>query len=117
MIIRGPGIHPTGSTSEALGDIEASYKEIAKGLKPYAARLLYVTSRKQRFSRKIRRQEILKKQFRAAFTKVPDFAREVGLNPDHEFEVDLTVPTVRYCVSKRVDNAATRKRTTEFLAQ
>jgi hypothetical protein len=31
--------------------------------------------------------------------------------------IDLTVPTVRYCVSKSVDNAATRKRTAEFFAQ
>ena len=31
--------------------------------------------------------------------------------------VDLTVPAVRYCVSKSIDNAATRKRTAEFLAE
>jgi hypothetical protein len=31
--------------------------------------------------------------------------------------IDLTVPAVRYCVSKSVDNASTRKRTAEFLAE
>jgi hypothetical protein len=31
--------------------------------------------------------------------------------------IDLTVPAVRYCVSERVDNASTRKRTSEFLAE
>jgi hypothetical protein len=31
--------------------------------------------------------------------------------------IDLTVPAVRYCVSKSVDNASTRKRTSEFLAE
>ena len=31
--------------------------------------------------------------------------------------IGLTVPAVRYCVSKSVDNASTRKRTAEFLAE
>jgi hypothetical protein len=31
--------------------------------------------------------------------------------------IDLTVPAVRYCVGKSVDNASTRKRTSEFLAE
>jgi hypothetical protein len=31
--------------------------------------------------------------------------------------IDLTVPAVRYCVSKSVDDASTRKRTSEFLAE
>jgi hypothetical protein len=31
--------------------------------------------------------------------------------------IDLTVPAVRHCVSQSVDNAATRKRTAEFLAE
>jgi hypothetical protein len=31
--------------------------------------------------------------------------------------IDLAVPAVRYCVSKSIDNASTRKRTAEFLAQ
>jgi Subtilase family len=143
--------------------IEASYMKIAKSLKPYADQHLYLKQRGKRFSRKLVRQQKLKEQFHDAFKEVPDFAREVGLNPDHDFEVeelrsamrigpdgqnipqvlisltqtiqvrsngqsyrfpggstliiDLTVPAVRYCVSKSVDNTATRKRTAEFLAQ
>jgi hypothetical protein len=143
--------------------IEASYMEIARSLKPYADQHLYLKERGKRFSRKIVRQQRLKEQFQDAFKEVPDFAREVGLNPDHDFEVeelrtamrigpdgenipqvlisltqtlqvrrdeqsyrfpggstliiDLTIPAVRYCVSKNVDNTATRKRTAEFFAQ
>jgi hypothetical protein len=143
--------------------IDAHYTKIAKSLKPYADQHLYLKDRRRRFSRKIIRQQKLKEQFQVAFGEVPDFAREVGLNPDHDFEVeelrsamrigpdgqsipqvlisltqtisvpcngqsyefpggstliiDLTVPAVRYCVSKSVDNTATRKRTAEFLAQ
>jgi Subtilase family len=143
--------------------IERSYKEIAIGLKPYADEYIYVSDRGQRFAEKVKQQQRLHDQFRKAFEKVPDFAREVGLNPDHPFEVeelrnamrigpdgqnipqvlisltqtvpmqndgqrftfpggstliiDLAIPTVRYCVSKSVDNGATRKRTAEFLAQ
>ena len=143
--------------------IDAHYTKIAKSLKPYADQHLYLKDRRKRFSRKIIRQQKLKRQFQDAFREVPDFAREVGLNPDHDFEVeelrsamrigpdgqsipqvlisltqtievpsngriyefpggstliiDLAVPTVRYCVSKSVDNKATRKRTAEFFAQ
>jgi hypothetical protein len=95
--------------------------------------------------------------------ETPDFAHELGLNPDQSFDVeelrnamrfdpdgqsipqvlisltqtvtilaegqqfefpggssliiDLTVPAVGYCVSKSVDNASTRKGTSEFLAE
>jgi hypothetical protein len=143
--------------------IEAHYAKIAKSLKPYADQHLYLKDRGRRFSRKVMRQQKLKEQFQDAFAEVPDFAREVGLNPDHDFEVeelrsamrigpdgqnipqvlisltqtisvpsngqsfefpggstliiDLAVPTVRYCVSKSVDNTATRKRTADFFAQ
>jgi len=31
--------------------------------------------------------------------------------------IDLTVPAVRYCVSNSVNDASTRKRTSEFLAE
>jgi hypothetical protein len=143
--------------------IQSNYKKIADYLKPYADENLYLKDREERFRRKVERQQALKRQFRDAFDEVPDFAREVGLNPEHDFEVeelrsamrigpdgqsipqvlislaqtvqvrtngqsnkfpggssliiDLTVPMVRYCVSKSVDNAVTRKRTAEFLAQ
>jgi hypothetical protein len=143
--------------------IKDNYGKIAQGLKPYADESLYLKDRGVRFCRKVERQQELKRQFRDAFKEVPDFAREVGLDPDHDFEVeelrnamrigpdgqsipqvlisltqtvpartegqvfdfhggstliiDLTVPTVRYCVSKNVDNAATRKRTADFLAK
>jgi len=144
-------------------DIEGKYEKIAKYLKPYADENLYLKDRQERFCRKVDWQRALKQQFRDAFDEVPDFAREVGLNPEHDFEVeelrsamrigpdgqnipqvlislsqtvrlhtngqgywfpggssliiDLTGPTVRYCVSKSVDNAATRNRTAEFFAQ
>ena len=143
--------------------IERNYTELAAGLKPYADECLYLNDRGERFTRKTDRQQILKQQFLDAFKNAPEFAREVGLNPDHPFDVeelrnamrigpdgqsipqvlisptqtvtvrndgqtfefpggssliiDLTVPAVRYCVSKSVDNASTRKRTAEFLAE
>ena len=68
--------------------IDAQYVKIAKSLKPYADQHLYLKDRRRRFSRKILRQQKLKAQFQDAFREVPDFAREVGLNPDHDFEVE-----------------------------
>ncbi|HEY6688213.1 MAG TPA: S8 family serine peptidase [Propionibacteriaceae bacterium] len=143
--------------------IESNYNKIVESLKPYADKSHYLKDRGERFTKKIHRQKALKEQAIDTFRSAPDFAREVGLNPDHPFEIeelrnamrigpdgqnipqvlisliqtvpvrtdaqsyeftggstliiDLTIPAVRYCVSKSVDNAATRNRTAEFLAE
>jgi hypothetical protein len=55
----------------------------------------YLKEREKRFSRKIIRQLKLKEQFQDAFTEVPDFAREVGLSLDHDFEVEELRSAIR----------------------
>ncbi|MFP5282114.1 MAG: peptidase S8, partial [Actinomycetes bacterium] len=142
-------------------EIEKEYRKVADGLKPYADECLYLSDRGERFARKLIRQGELHDQLTEAFGRVPDFARELGLDPDLAFVVeelrnvirvgpdgrhlpqvvisllqtaparadghpfafpggstviiDLTVPAVRYCISKSIGNQARKERTTRFV--
>jgi hypothetical protein len=44
--------------------------------------------RKRPVKREAKQQRALKQQFLDAFRKTPDFAHELGLNPDQSFDVE-----------------------------
>jgi hypothetical protein len=71
-------------TRKAVG---SAYADIVDDLKKFADRALYITDREALFhaARDARRR--LHRRLRTAFTAVPSFARELGLDPKLPFEV------------------------------
>jgi len=68
--------------------IQEHYRRIAALLKPYADECLYLQDRAERFHRKTSYLEELKTALAGALQESPEFAKELGLDPDRDFEID-----------------------------
>ena len=75
-------------TRERWDDIQQQYAAVVSGLKSYADSCLYLQDRDQLFSATQQQRASLKGQLDAAFRAVPEFALELGLDPEQPFVVD-----------------------------
>ena len=67
--------------------VQQQYLEIVQGLKRYADACLYMKNRQQLFRETWKRRRKLHTQLERTFEVVPDFAKELGLDPGRSFEV------------------------------
>jgi subtilisin family serine protease len=86
--LRWQGIEQSMLTDEAPAEIEQQYMEVIDGLKRYADACLYLKDRRQIFEVTRDERDKLRKHLEAIFKGAPNFARELGLDPDRPFEVD-----------------------------
>jgi subtilisin family serine protease len=69
------------------GDIEKQYSVVIQRLKRYADACLYLENRQMLFEMTRRQRRKLHAELRAAYQAVPEFAVELGLDPEKTFEV------------------------------
>ena len=153
--LRWQGIEVGGSMGE--------YRSILRELKKYADECFYLTDRQELFTVTRKHREKLHASLGKLFSRSPDFATKLGLDPKSAFEVhalrrsirispdgtyvpqvivaltqvrtltvsgsanqrlfrggativvDLSMPAVKYVISKRIDSATREERTKAFL--
>ncbi|HET9872783.1 MAG TPA: S8 family serine peptidase [Propionibacteriaceae bacterium] len=77
-----------GSSQKRWDDIKQQYGAVVSGLKDYADVCLYLNDRDKLFQVTQQKREDLKAQLTTAFQAVPEFAEELGMDPQDTFEVE-----------------------------
>jgi hypothetical protein len=85
--LRWKGLDPAGFPRGVREKIKEQYGVIIGGLKEYADECLYIDDRRTLFDVTRERRITLHTQLEGAFKAVPEFARELGLDPSLGFEV------------------------------
>jgi len=67
--------------------VRDAYRSVVESLKSYADTCFYIGNREKLFETTRKTRAKLKKQLEAAFKKAPAFAKELGLDPEDNFEV------------------------------
>ena len=93
--VRWQGLSASLLHSAEQGPIQKQYRAVVERLRRYANSCLYVKDRKALFKAAYRERLALHKQIATAFTTVPDFAKELGLDPGRSFEVHELRPAMR----------------------
>jgi hypothetical protein len=85
--LRWQGLDLSRFSEDVRERIEAQYEEVVKGLKLYADACYYLSDREELFHATRERRGELREQLAVLFELVPDFARELGIDPELDFEV------------------------------
>jgi subtilisin family serine protease len=85
--LRWQGLQQSKLSAPSWERVQKQYVGIVKGLKKYANESLYIDDRGELFAKTASFREALRGQLQRAFAAVPEFAEELGLVSDQDFEV------------------------------
>jgi subtilisin family serine protease len=85
--LRWRGLDPGSLPKGAWEKVERQYKAVVKELQQFADTCIYLSDRKQLFDAVRAQRKLLQGLFEEGFKAAPEFAREVGLDPDLPFQV------------------------------
>jgi hypothetical protein len=85
--LRWQGLDLAQLSRRTRAAVRDQYETIVAELKQYADASLYVEDREQLFAETRRQRRRLHRRLTAAFAAVPEFARELGVDPHRRFEV------------------------------
>ena len=93
--VRWQGLDTSLLHAKERGPIQKQYRSLVDRLRRYANSCLYVTDRRALFNAARRERKELHERLVDMFKDVPDFAKELGLDPDRTFEMHELRPAMR----------------------
>lgn len=82
-----------GTASKA---VQSAYAEIVVRLRVFANETVYIRERKALFDAAKRERRTLHRRLKQAFAKVPEFAKQLGVQPGYDFDVEELHTAMRF---------------------